>query len=168
MDLTVYIYIYIYTNSFNMCFPLCRETAWQSRSTLTVHWVTMWSMWPQLLSCAARPCEEERKCVRKSLDSGAYLSLNPRFLQHPPQPRHPRTTLPRQRPPQQPRYPGHEAQVHLSVLPGLDGHLLWDAPDNRACPVPPERQRPGRTTAAPVPSLLLSVCHHVLGSVSHY
>ncbi len=39
-----------------MCLPLCRETAWQSRSTLTVHWDTMWSMWPQLLSCAARPC----------------------------------------------------------------------------------------------------------------
>lgn len=52
----------------------------------------------------------------------------PALLPHPPQPDAQGPPLPRQRAPQQPRHPGHEAEVHLPVLPGLDRCLLRDAP----------------------------------------
>ncbi|XP_054632301.1 hyaluronoglucosaminidase 6 isoform X1 [Dunckerocampus dactyliophorus] len=91
----------------------------------------------------------------------------PALLQHPP-PAHDRRPppLPRHGSPEQSGHPGHEAQVHLPVLPGLDRRPLRGAADSCAhTPRRPSASWPvGRPAAVPHASFLLPVHHHAAGT----
>lgn len=123
--------------------------------------------------------QEERQVRPQEPGLRRLPTPEPALLPHPPQPIAQGPPLPRQRPPQQPRHPGHEAQVHLSVLPGLGRCLLRDAPGStlsssrttsaRYPSASPQGEQPaGRHPAPAIPPFLLSVYHHVPGTVSNY
>lgn len=123
--------------------------------------------------------QKERQVRPQEPGLGRLPAPEPALLPHPPQLGTQGPSLPRQRSPQQPRHPGHEAQVHLSVLPGLDRCLLRDAPGSSSSSssptsashpsASPQGEQPaGRHPAPPIPPFLLSVYHHVPGTLSDY
>lgn len=162
----------------DLCFlPVSEEL---SNSEEVHRWSTGTLHHQRHLSCKAvqqSAVQEKRQMCSQELGLGRLPAPEPALLSHSPQCSAQRSPLPCERSPQQPRHPGHEAQIHLPVLSGLGGCILRGSPGKassspgaarRPCASPPRGQPAERHPALSIPTFLLSVCHHVPGALSYY